>query len=538
MIRCLSVIFFVLAVPVLATPRPDIVIVLADDMGYSDIGCFGGEVKTPALDSLARDGLRFTEFYKAGRCCPTRASLLTGLYPHQAGIGHMVEPGKTPGCIGRLNDRSVTIAEVLKGAGYRTACFGKWHVTWFDYVTGKAAHRDSWPLQRGFDHYVGSLAGGGNYYQPKGWMVDNEFVEPGEGFYYTDAVADAAVDFVGKVDASQSLFMYVAFTAPHWPLHAHEEDIAKYKGVYDVGWDALRESRYQRMLQMGVIDPSWKLSPRDSRVAAWTEDSDDKAWRVRQMATYAAMIDRMDQGIGRILAALEKAGRFQNTLFLFLSDNGGCEETPGMPGLQRFAAPGQDTSRWGNRPDVQAGPPGTFQSYGIPWANASNTPFRWYKSEVHEGGISTPLIAHWPIGIDPSRRGDMARDPGHLIDLMATCVDVSGAAYPTSFQTREVRPMEGVSLAPAFKGDALQRKQPIFFEHEGNQAIRDGKWKLVKLPKRDWELYNLEEDRSELHDLAAEQAERVKAMSEAWLGWAKRADVLRPVKSGGADARH
>lgn len=515
-----------------AKGAPNIVIVLVDDMGYSDIGCFGGEVKTPNLDRMADEGLRFTQFYNAGRCCPTRASLLTGLYPHQAGIGHMVQDKGHPGYIGRLNDRSVTIAEVLRVAGYRTGCFGKWHVTHFDYKTEEADHPDTWPLQRGFDRFVGSLAGGGNFYGPKGWMVDNEFVEPGEDFYYTDVVSRAAVDFIKSSDTKKPLFLYVAYTAPHWPLHAHEEDIAKYAGVFDGGWDAIRQSRYERMVEMGLIKKEWQLSPRDKREKAW-EDEPDKKWRAHQMATYAAMIDRVDQGVGRIREALRKTGRDADTLFLFLSDNGGCEETPGMPGIQRFAKEGQDTSNWGNLRDVMAGPPGTFQSYGIPWANASNTPWRWYKSEVHEGGIATPLVVHWPKGIGEQMHGSLISEPGHVIDLMATCVEVADATYPETFGERKVQPMEGVSLAPAFnaagkdfKNFSLQRKQALFFEHEGNRAIRDGKWKLVKLRKGDWELYDLEADRSELNNLANQDPERVESMAAAWLAWAKRANVL------------
>lgn len=504
---------------------PSIVIILADDMGYSDIGCFGGEVSTPTLDGLAKEGLRFTQFYNTGRCCPTRAALLTGLYPHQAGIGHMVSKGKGPGYLGRLNDRSVTIAEVLKGAGYRTGAFGKWHVTYFDYVSEEAPHRDSWPLQRGFDRFVGSLAGGGNFYGPKGWMEDNEFKEPGEGFYYTDAVSDAAVEFIQNSGKDKPLFLYVAYTAPHWPLHAHQQDIAKYQGVYDVGWDAIRQKRYERMREMGLIKPEWKLSPRDGRVPAWEEEP-DKAWRAHQMATYAAMIDCMDQGIGNIRSALKESGREENTLIFFLSDNGGCEETPGMPGLKRFAKEGQDTSKWGNLKEVMAGPPGTFQSYGIPWANASNTPLRWYKSEVHEGGISTPLVVHWPKGIAKEQHGTWVRDPGHVIDLMATCVDVAGAQYPETFGEREVQPMEGVSLKAAMHGAVLKRSQPLFFAHEGNRAVRDGNWKLVKLRKGKWELYDLEKDRSELHNLAAQEPERVKEMAMSWQAWAERAGVV------------
>ena len=514
------------AASVATAERPNIVIIMADDMGYSDIGCFGSEIRTPNIDAMAEAGVRFTRFYNTGRCCPTRASLMTGLYPHQAGIGHMVSDRKLPGYIGRLNERCVTIAEVLHSAGYATALAGKWHVTPFDYETQKASHRDSWPLQRGFDRFTGSLAGGGNYYGPKGWMVQNEFVQPGDDFYYTDVVSDAAAGFVKDTPKDIPLFMYVAYTAPHWPLHAHEDDIARYDGVYDDGWDALRKVRHARMIKTGIVDKAWPLSPRDTRVKAWSDSPNHRPWRARQMQTYAAMIDRMDQGIGRIIKSLKAAGRYDNTLIVFLSDNGGCEETPGMPGIKRFATGGQDTGRWGNRTDVEAGPAGTFQSYGIAWANASNTPFRWYKSEVHEGGIATPLVAHWPAGIDEARRGSIDRQPGHVIDLMATCVDITGAAYPKQFGDRQVQPMEGRSLRAAFDGKQLERSTPLFWEHENNRAIRDGRWKLVRLARGKWELYDIEADRTEVNDLAAEHPERVKQLTAAWYAWAKRAHVF------------
>ncbi|MFN3168313.1 MAG: arylsulfatase [Phycisphaeraceae bacterium] len=505
---------------------PNIVIILADDMGYSDIGCFGGEARTPNLDKLARHGVRFTQFYNTGRCCPTRASLLTGLYPHQAGVGHMTSDRGKPGYRGRLNDRCVTIAEVLRPAGYHTAAAGKWHVTPFSYHTGVGGDRDTWPLQRGFDRFVGSLAGGGNYYGPKGWMVDNQPAEPGEGFYYTDAVADAASTFVNQTPDDQPLFLYIAFTAPHWPLHALEDDIKKYRGVYDQGWDAVREARYQRMIEMGLVDERWALPPRDKRAKAWDEVGDQRAWRAAQMAAYAAMIDRMDQGIGRVVAALQRTGRFDNTLILFLSDNGGCEEDVRLPGIKRFATNDQDTSRWGNRPDVMPGPADTFQSYAIPWANASNTPYRWYKSEVHEGGIATPLIAHWPAGTAEQVAGTLNHRPGHVIDLMATCVAVSGATYPDTHRDTAVQPMQGVSLRGALRGEPIVREAPLYFEHEGNRAIRDGRWKLVKLRNGPWELYDLEADRTELNDLARRQTERVEMMKRQWQTWAEHANVL------------
>lgn len=513
-----------LTLDALAADPPNIVLIMADDMGYSDIGCYGGEVLTPNLDKLAADGVRFTQFYNTGRCCPTRASLLTGLYPHQAGVGHMVQDRGLDGYRGHLNGNCVTIAEVLRSAGYATAAAGKWHVTPFDYDTQKASHRPSWPLQRGFDLFRGSLSGGGSYYQPKGWMSQNSFTPPGEEFYYTDKVTDAAVEFIQKTTVRQKpLFLYVAYTAPHWPLHALPADIKKYEGVYDVGWDAIRAARLKRMTDIGLIDPSWKLTARDRRVPAW-KDAKDKAWEARRMAVYAAQIDRMDQGIGRIVAALETAGQADNTLILFLADNGGCAEVTGKSG--RFATEGQDISRWGTRPEVMPGGPETFQSYGPPWANASNTPFREYKHYVHEGGIATPLIAHWPKGLDVSRHGALEHQPGHLIDLMATCVDLGDAIYPKQLNDRAITPMRGVSLSPAFDGGKLERPHPLFWEHEGNRAMRDGQWKLVARGARGpWELYNMKADRSEMRDLAGKHPDRVTRMSAQWEAWALESQV-------------
>ena len=508
---------------------PDIVIILVDDMGYSDIGCFGGEVQTPTLDKLASDGVRFTQFYNTGRCCPTRASLLTGLYPHQAGIGHMIGDKGKPGYRGRLSDQSVTIAEVLKTAGYHTAAAGKWHVSPFSYSTGKGSHRDTWPLQRGFDRFTGSLAGGGNFYHPKGWMVDNDYVTPHDGFYYTDDVTEAAVKFINEAPKDKPVFAYVAYTAPHWPLHAHEEDIKKYDGVYDKGWDAIRQARYERMIEMGIIDRASKLPQRDSRARDWNDIHGDakRRWFAAQMAIHAAMIDRVDQGIAKIVASLKERGTLDNTLIMFLSDNGASEETPGMPGIKRFAKEGQDTKWWGNRPDVfPTGKADTFHSIGIPWANVSNTPFRWYKSENHEGGIATPLVVYYPPGTDAKMKGKLAHDPGHVIDLMATCVDLAGASYPGQFQDIDIQPMEGVSLRSALQGKALNREQPLFFEHEGNAAIRDGRWKLVRLRNKPWELYDLHADRTETNDLAKQAPGRVKELADQWQAWAKRAKVF------------
>jgi arylsulfatase A-like enzyme len=505
-----------------APSKPNIIVMMADDMGFSDLGCYGSEIRTPNIDSLATGGVRFTHFHNTARCCPSRASLLTGLYPHQAGVGHMVNPRPLPGYQGDLNRSCVTIAEVLRAGGYQTMASGKWHVT---PVTDS---KHNWPLQRGFEHYFGIIHGAASYYQPPMLVRDNEKI-PAEGadFYLTDKIGENAAAYItAAARKPEPFFLYVPFTSPHWPLHAFESDIARYKGRYAQGWDALRAERHARMIRMGIVDRKWALTPRDPDVPAW-KDAADKEWQQRRMEVYAAQIDRMDQNVGKILAALRASGQEENTLLLFLADNGGCAEDQ-KPGVQTYSIP--KTTREGkpvqsgNVPGLMPGADDTFQSYGIGWANASNTPFRLYKHWVHEGGISTPLIARWPKGI--TRHNAITHQPGHLIDLMATCVDVSGAAYPKQFAGNAIPPMEGRSLVPAFSGKPIVRQDAIYWEHEGNRAVLDGKWKLVsRFPGR-WELYDLDADRSELHDLAAQDAPRVTRMSAMYDGWAKRANVV------------
>ncbi|HEX71780.1 MAG TPA: arylsulfatase, partial [Candidatus Hydrogenedentes bacterium] len=450
-----------------ATP-PNIVIIMADDMGYSDIGCYGGEIQTPNLDRLAAGGVRFTQFYNAARCCPTRAALLTGLYPHQAGVGGMVGPGgREPGYRGRLNESCVTIAETLHAAGYTTLMSGKYHVTHYNYTDPEPTlHRASWPLQRGFDRFFGTLAGAGSYYAPVSLMRGNEFIEASDDFYYTDAISDTAAQFIREADADNPLFLYTAHVAPHWPLHALPEDIEKYKGIYRAGWDEIRAQRHGRMINMGLVRAEWPLTERDERVPAW-DAAEHKEWEIHRMAVYAAQIDRMDQGVGRIIKALEDTNRLDNTLILFLADNGGCDEI----------IKGQDTrhgyfERGGTTPDVFPGEPDTYAAYGYGWANASNTPFRKYKKWIHEGGIASPLIAHWPAGI--AGRGALRHQVAHVTDLMATCVDIADAAYPETRNGHDILPMEGVSLAPAFADKPLERTAPLFWEHIGNRGMRDG----------------------------------------------------------------
>ncbi|HEU0123454.1 MAG TPA: arylsulfatase [Bryobacteraceae bacterium] len=509
-------------------PRPNIVLVMADDMGFSDIGPYGGEIATPTLDTLARNGLRFTQFYNTARCCPTRASLLTGLYPHQAGIGHMMNDYDRPGYRGDLNRTSITIAEVLRSAGYRTAMCGKWH------VTPQTADSHNWPLQRGFEKFYGTIAGAGSFWDPNTLTRDNTPIKADrQDFYYTDELGSQAANYIGELAGGEApFFLYLAFTAPHWPMHAREETIAKYKDRYRAGWDAIRSERHARQKKLGVVDAKWELSPRAPEVPKW-EDVPDKEWQIRRMAVYAAMVDHLDQNLAKVVAKLKEKNQLDNTLVFFLADNGGCAE--GMAG-RREADANPNTSirpvktidgrpvQVGNDPKVMPGPANTYQSYGPEWAHASNTPFRLYKHYVHEGGISSPLIVHWPNGV--KGKNNITRQPGHLIDIMATCVDVAGAAYPAEYKGIKITPLEGKSLRPIFEGRQRPGHEAIYWEHEGNQAIRMGDWKLVKRHGSEWELYNLASDRTELHNLSAREAARVESMAANWQSWANRSNVL------------
>ncbi len=525
---------------------PNIILIMSDDMGYSDLGCYGGEIETPTLDRLAARGVRFTQFYNTARCCPSRASLLTGLYQHQARVGHMMGNNHLPGFQGDLGQNAVTLAEVMKAAGYATYMSGKWHVTPY---RGVDTPKHNWPRARGFDRFFGTIHGAGSFYDPNSLTRDDEFIPPGEDFYYTDAINDNAVTYIrdhAKQKPDAPFFMYVAHTAAHWPMHARPEDIARYKGRYDAGWQEIRQARYERMRRMGLLKEPWDLSPRDAKL--WEDVSEeDKKWHARRMEVYAAMVTVMDEGIQRIVEALKETGRYENTLILFLEDNGGCAEEFGSGGKPRHHAKNVEAEPMD--PDalqthmvppvtrdgkplrvghgVMPGPADTYIAYGRKWANVSNTPFRLYKHWVHEGGIATPLIAHWPAGIPEQRHGAMERQPGHLIDIMATCVDLGRATYPQTFKENEITPMQGVSLVPAFAGADVGRTEPIYFEHEGNRAIRDGKWKLVaKGAGGPWELYDMEADRSELNNLASKHPDRVKAMAERWETFARQAHML------------
>lgn len=532
--------------------RPNIIVIMADDIGYSDIGCYGGEIQTPNLDSLAANGLRFTQFYNTARCCPTRAALLTGLYSHQAGIGHMMEDYRaTAGeaYAGELSRRAVTIAEVLKSSGYATYMTGKWHVT-KAVKTKSIEEQHNWPLQRGFDRFYGTIHGAGSFYDPNSLARDNTLISPyadpqytPELFYYTDAINDHAVRFVtehAKAKSDKPFFLYMAHTAAHWPMHAKEADIAKYRGRYDAGYSPIRVARLEKMKQLGLLDPNWKVT---EQAGDWSKVK-NQAFESRCMEVYAAMIDCMDQGIGRLLQSLKTNGQLENTLILYLQDNGGCAEPMGRNGVASERADAPSLPALANdylQPDmipkqtrdgfpvrqgnVMPGPADTYIGYGQAWANVSNTPFREYKHWEHEGGISTPLIAHWPKGMGSSQRGALEKTPAHLIDLMATCVVLGRAKYPAEMNGNTIQPMEGLSIAPAFSGKAIERTSPIFWEHEGNRALRDGKWKLVSKHPGAWELYDMHQDRTETNDLASSHPERVQKMAEQWSLWAKRVGV-------------
>ncbi|MDA0921131.1 MAG: arylsulfatase [Planctomycetota bacterium] len=529
-----------------AAERPNIIVIMSDDMGYSDIGCYGGEIETPTLNGLAENGLRFTQFYNTGRCCPTRGSLLTGLYPHQSGIGWMMTDRGHDGYRGDLNNNCRTMAEVLKPAGYSTYGVGKWHVTKHIQPDGP---KHNWPRQRGFDRFYGTITGAGSFFDPGTLTRDNQNITPWtdseykpEQYYYTDAISDNAVKFINEhceQDADKPFFMYVTYTAAHWPMHALEKDIAKYKGRYDGGYAPVRNRRAKRVVELGLVIEACEPAP---LIGEW-ENVEHQAWEARCMEVYAAMIDNMDQGIGRIVGSLKENNKFDNTLIVFMQDNGGCQEGNGRQGnFQRPVAASLpkipldqirlDVVPKQNRagvptltgPGIMPGPEDTYIAYGLNWANVSNTPFREYKHFVHEGGISTPLIAHWPAGI--KRRGELEHQPGHLVDIMATCVDLSEAEYPEQIGENKIKPLEGVSLNPAFSGKSLNRKQPLFWEHEGNRAIRDGDWKLVAKENKPWELYDLRTDRSETHNLAAEKPELAKELEAKWDAYAARANVL------------
>lgn len=498
----------------LGATKPNIVVILVDDMGFSDLGCYGGEIPTPHLDALAKGGLRFTQFYNTARCCPTRASLLTGLYPHQTGVGHMTEDRGLSGYAGRLSDRCVTTAEVLRPAGYFTAMAGKWHVGQNHGVT---------PKSRGFERSLNAAAGGFYFSQSAraDLFLDGEPLAKDDArlpkdWYSTDLWTTYGLKFIDEaLAAKKPFYLHLCHNAPHFPLQAPKAEIEKFLGRYQLGWDEVRARRHARQVEMGLIDKDWAASARPDAIKAWKDVPADEQRRFDHlMATYAAVVHRMDRSVGDLVAGLRQRGVLDDTLILFMSDNGGNAEA-GAKGRTE-GDPTSAQSQW---------------FCGESWAYAQNTPFRLYKHFNHEGGISTPLIAHWPAGI--AARNELRRQPGHVIDVMATLVEVAGAAYPEEFKGQPVLPMEGRSLVPAFADQEIAR-EALFWEHEGNAAVRQGDLKLVRRGRGGpWELYDLSTDRTERHDLAADQPDKVKALAGLWHAWAERAQVS-PAPGDGA----
>lgn len=514
-----------------SSKRPNVVLILVDDMGFADLGCTGSEIRTPNIDALAGAGTLMSAMYNCARCCPTRASLLTGLYPHSAGVGHMGADLGTPAYQGFLRNDSATIAEVLRADGYRTCMAGKWHVAG-DFM---AREIDSWrvgdvdhptPRQRGFDRFYGIVDGVTHFFSPHYMLEDDARVEVfPDDFYFTDAITDKAIGMIEEaVNDETPFFLYLAHAAPHWPLHAPSEDIARYDGIYASGWDRLRQSRHEEMNGKGVLQSPWEISPRDSEVPPW-EAAEFPDWEASKMATYAAMVDRMDQSIGRLVAALKRLGQFEDTLILFLSDNGGCAEFMSEDGWAKFypdrLANGQQIVM-GNLPGLRPGGALTYQSYDRPWANVSNAPFRLFKHYVHEGGISTPLIAHWPGQV----AHQIAHQPAHVVDILPTILEVTGAPMLSELGGHGLQSLQGESLLALLGGADWEREAAIFFEHEGNSAVRAGPFKLVRRHGMDWELYDMEADRTELSDLAGRNAARERDLQAQYADWAGRQGVL------------
>ncbi|WP_227873923.1 arylsulfatase [Flavobacterium nackdongense] len=492
------------------TKKPNIILIMVDDMGWSDIGAYGGEIPTPNIDALATNGIKFNQFYNNARCCPTRASLLTGLYAHQAGIGMMTETSNsefnwgTPGYQGYLNKNNVTIAEVLKQQGYQTFMAGKWHLGMYG--------KEKWPLQRGFDRYYGTLEGASSYFKPQGQrgitIDNNEVITINQPNYYTtDVYTEKAIDYI-KESSKNPFFLYLAYNAPHWPLQAKEKDIEKFKNYYLKGWDEIRKERLKKQLDMGLIDASWGLSARDNRVRIWEKLTQEEKEKVAyRMAVYAAQVYSVDENIGKLTSYLKSAGKLQNTIIFFLSDNGACAEA--------YDELGSREDRFINDPNYSGA-----VSYGIGWANASNTPFYEYKVKSYEGGISTPLIVSYPKFT--KNNGKIVKTVGTIRDIMPTIIELTGAKYPETFHNGEViYKLEGQSLVPTIIKGKQTNQDYLFWEHSDFGAVRHGDWKLVyDNIKKTKALFNLATDRTETTNLIESNAELAKKLDEKWQQWA------------------
>jgi arylsulfatase len=528
--------------------KPNIIVILADDMGYSDMGCYGGEIETPNLDRLAQNGLRFSHFYNAGRSCPTRASLLTGLYPHQAGIGRMTFDDGLPGYRGAMTHSGVTIAEVLQDAGYQTGMVGKWHVAETPLRPDQRqwlAHRvqhdefapiDNYPTRRGFRQFYGTIYGVVDYFDPFS-LVNGEapVADVPEGYYSTVALADSAAAYINRYAKTEDpFFLYLAFHSPHWPLHALPEDIKKYEDVYKVGWDTIRNRRYERMRKLGIFQPPGDttqfLSPRQF-ADSWS-DNPAQEWDARAMAVHAAMVDRMDREVGKVMRSLEESGELGNTLILFLVDNGCSNESPQLFTAGENDRPAElrsgDPVIYPKHKEALPGAQNVWAGVGARWANVANTPFRFWKALMYEGGVCTPAIAYWPDGLK-ANKGSVTDEPCHVIDIMATCIDVAGAKYPDTYSGNTIIPLEGVSFLPVLQsGKYGKRHDVIGFEHFREKAlISNDKWKIVQRPRSDaWELYNLNADRTELRNVAEQHPEKLSELVRKYTEWAERCMVI------------
>ncbi|HEX5153426.1 MAG TPA: arylsulfatase [Parafilimonas sp.] len=524
--------------------RPNIIIILADDLGFSDIGCYGGEINTPNLDYLAANGVRFSNFYNISRCCPSRASLLTGMYNHNAGIGEMTGDRHLPGYRGHLTDSVATIAELLKLAGYHTAMSGKWHVSntveqptkeeqmkWLDHQADHPLFSpiEQYPTNRGFEKYFGNIWGVVDYFDPFSLVSGTTAIKDvPKNYYHTDAINDTAVAYInGLSKDDKPFFLYVAETAPHWPLMAPGDEIKKYISTYTIGWDAIREARYKKLIDLGLIDRSKApLSKRWEDSLTW-QNNPDKDWDARAMAVHAAMIDKMDQGIGRIITALKQTGKLNNTLIIFLSDNGASAEVAANygPGFDR---PGETrdgrTIHYVTRKDIMPGPETTYTSIGPRWANVANTPYQYWKAESFEGGIHTPFIAFWPDGIK-LKKNSISKQVCHVMDIMPTLLQVAGTTYPFHYNGHQLLPVQGTSFLPVLKGNAMDGHAALYNEHYGARYIRYDGWKMVARNKESWHLYHITEDATEQNDVAEKYPAKVQELDSMWNSWANNNHV-------------
>jgi arylsulfatase A-like enzyme len=487
--------------------KPNILLIMADDMGFSDIGCYGSEINTPNIDRLAAEGTRLRQCYNNGICAPSRASLLTGQYPHKAGIGFFNKDLGVPGYEGFLNKESLTLAEVLKTGGYSTYMSGKWHV-------GNTP--DKWPTKRGFDKFFGFIDGGLSYFDTKPiikggpfssklYLGEEEFKITKKDHYLTDEITDKALGFLKETPNDQPFFMYMAYNAPHWPMHAKSTDIEKYKGVYNIGWDSLRTVRLNKLISLGLVDA--KSNPlKDRSITPWNKLTfDEKSIWVKKMEVYAAMVDNLDQNIGKLLSYLEQTNQIDNTLIVFISDNG---------------AEDWDLSKLPlaiNRESGTVGTAGSNESYTKSWAQVSNVPLRSYKSTPYEGGVSSPFIARLPKVIP----ANSIQDGGlHLIDFMPTFLELAGIKYPETVNGKKINPLVGESFLPSIKNNNWERKAPLYYEWAGNRMAKMGKWKIVSYyPQNKWELFDLSIDRTESIDLASKFSEIVQQMEQNYQKW-------------------